>query len=216
MNAQLQQLEQKSEAIYYNMRRAYKEYAVDFGPSDYLRIYNLLVTEQPTSIDSAIAALRLTAWDAEFFNAYSHTLVDLIKDLNVFHRAAIMEGLQLIFSGYYYTGSNEDIIAEIGRVYVVLREFSLAAEKYELFNSYRPGHHIGMSNLAMCYIHLGRGAEALPLLLEAHQIDPDFEDTKYWLRNLGALPAAGAEAEVAAADSDGSERSADEAGSDEL
>ena len=216
MNAQLQQLKQKSEAIYCNMRRAYKEYAVDFGPSDYLRIYNLLVTQQPTSIDNAIAAMRLTAWDAEFFNAYSHTLVDLITDLNDFHRAEMMEGLQLIFSGYYYTGSNEDILAEIGRVYVVLQEFSLAAEKYELFNSYRPGHHIVMNILAMCYIHLGRGAEALPLLLEAHQIDPDFEDTKYWLRNLGALPAAGAEAEAAAADSDGSERSADEAGSDEL
>ena len=206
MNAQLQELEQKSEASYYNLRKAFKEGAVGFGPSDYLRVYNLLITQAPTTLDSAIASLRFTDWDAEFFNAYSHPLVDLSKDVNIFHRAAIMEGLQLIWRGYYYTEANADIIAEIGRMYLVLREFSLAAEKYELFNTFRPKNHVGMNNLAMCYVHLGRTDEALPLFLEAHQISPDFEDTKYWLRTLGALPATDGEVDL----SEGSGGAADE------
>ena len=135
-------------------------------------------------VQTIIALLRFTNWDADLFNTFSIPLVELSKELNPFNRAALLEGLQRIWRGYFHTEANTDIIAEIGRLYIILGEFALAAEKYEAFNLIRLNSSVGLNNVAVCYLHLDRKEEAKALFERALEIKPDFEDPKYWLSTL--------------------------------
>jgi tetratricopeptide (TPR) repeat protein len=131
-----------------------------------------------------ISFLRFTDWDADLFNTFSIPIVDKLKEINAFSREALKEGLIKLWQGYFYTETNTDIIAEIGRVLISINEYEMAREKYELFNKVRKDNAVGLNNLGVCLVNLGRGEEAKALFERALEIEPDFSDPSFWLGEI--------------------------------
>ena len=71
MNSHLQQLQQSSTLNFSSTWRAFREFAVDFGPSDYLRVYATFGSIPSPSVEVTTILLSLENCRQLYFSQYS-------------------------------------------------------------------------------------------------------------------------------------------------
>ncbi|MES2373009.1 MAG: SAM-dependent methyltransferase [Bacteroidota bacterium] len=157
-------------------KMAYQRFINNFGPDDFYTLKQLFVsTAHNLSLQELLACLRLSGYDARFFNQLLPRLTDLINSVSEEEKWDIFQVLHQIWEMYYPLGEEDDLAFNIGLVLFNLN-FPKEALSYFLLSEKIYGYHANRSyNIAVCHYHLNDHVTALKILQENHTRTPGNE-----------------------------------------
>ena len=157
-----------------------------FTPETFNSLQKHMKSESSPSGKSAIALLRLSCFDETVFVNHKQILIDRgISSAS--SKEDLLRDIQKILDTYYPLQKNKDICFEIGRLYMVLKDYERAIRSFKLSNKYCNEHHVTYHNIGMCYEQLHLYLDARDAFQKALSIKPTYRESKIMLNKLTPL-----------------------------
>ena len=160
-------------------RKAYEQAISAFGPDDLFALMSWLNAHlEEVSLPQALALLRLTRWDTVAFTRLFPVLARQSRNAHA-ERMDLRDAVLNTWENHFPLTKDENVLAFYCGV--VLLELRFFQEAYSMFRKsqqlYAPSATTSY-NLGLCCLGLGRSREALELLREACNLDPNFEPAR--------------------------------------
>jgi len=172
-------LEGCSKGVFPETTAAYRQAQTAFGPDDLFTLFAWLNAHmQEMTVAQILSALRLTRWDTTAFMRFFPMLARQARHA-VHERADIREAVLRVWANHFPVGPGDNALAfQCGVVLLELRYFDDAAKMLrESLESLGPSAATSY-NLGLCAQGLGNRDEALALMMEASNLDPQFEPAR--------------------------------------
>lgn len=159
--------------------RVYQQTSDAFGPDDLFAIMSWLNAHlEEISLPQALALLRLTRWDTIALTRLFPVIAKHARNANA-ERSDLRNAVLNTWENHYPLNKDENILAFYSGV--ILLELRFFQEAYAMFRKsqqlYSPSAATSY-NLGLCCLGLGRSREALELMREACNLDPNFEPAR--------------------------------------
>lgn len=160
-------------------RAAYQEAQSALGADDLFTLFAWLNAHmEEMSVPQILAALRLTRWDPIAFMRLFPVLARQLRTISA-ERNDLRSAVMRIWANHYPISSNENEIAfQCGVVLLELRFFEDAVLMFRATQKIFAPSAATSYNLGLCYVGLGRPGEALDCMMEACNLDPNFEPAR--------------------------------------
>jgi len=160
-------------------RKAYEQAISAFGPDDLFAIMSWLNAHlEEVSLPQALALLRLTRWDTVAFTRLFPVIARHARSANA-ERSDLRDAVLSTWENHFPLTKDENVLAFYCGV--VLLELRFFQEAYSMFRKsqqlYAPSAATSY-NLGLCCLGLGQTREALELMREACNLDPNFEPAR--------------------------------------
>lgn len=160
-------------------RKAYEQAISAFGPDDLFAIMSWLNAHlEETSLPQALALLRLTRWDTVAFTRLFPVIARQARNATA-ERLDLRDAVLSTWENHFPLTKDENILAFYCGV--VLLELRFFQEAYSMFRKsqqlFAPSAATSY-NLGLCCLGLGQSREALELMREACNLDPNFEPAR--------------------------------------
>jgi hypothetical protein len=164
-------------------KAAYQETQSSFGPDDLFALMSWLNAHlEEVSIVQALALLRLTRWDTTAFLRLFPVISRQLRTVAP-ERSDLRQAVLNTWANHYLVSPTDNVLAfNCGVILLELRFFAEALPLFKLSEQLL-GRSAGTSyNLGLCALGLGRSQDALAYMVNACNLDPNFEPA----RNLRA------------------------------
>jgi len=160
-------------------RKAHQQAISAFGPDDLFAIMSWLNAHlEEISLVQALALLRLTRWDAVAFTRLFTVIARQARNATA-ERMDLRDAVLNTWENHFPLTKDENVLAFYCGV--VLLELRFFQEAYSMFRKsqqlYAPSATTSY-NLGLCCLGLGQTREALELMREACNLDPNFEPAR--------------------------------------
>src|SRR5712691_184237 len=158
---------------------AYQELQAGFGPDDLFTLLAWLNAHmEEMTMPQILAALRLSRWDPvallRLFPVLARQLRTVCAERNDLRNAVMRT-----WANHYPVNPSENAIAfDCGVILLELRFFDEALAMFKTSQQIFGPSAATSYNLGLCSMGLGRPSEALPFMVEACNLDPQFEPAK--------------------------------------
>ena len=157
-------------------RKAYEQALSAFGPDDLFAIMSWLNGHlEEISLFQALALLRLTRWDTIALTRLFPVIARLARNATS-ERIDLRDAVLRTWKNHFPLTKDENVLAFYCGV--ILLELRFFQEAYSMFRKsqqlYAPSATTSY-NLGLCCLGLGQTREALELMREACDLDPNFE-----------------------------------------
>jgi tetratricopeptide (TPR) repeat protein len=156
--------------------RAYQQTIDAFGPDDLFALISWLNAYlEEISLPQVLSLLRLTRWDPVVLSRLFPVIAKRARNANA-ERSDLRDAVLSTWENHYPLNKDENVLAFYCGV--ILLELRFYQEAYLMFRKsqqlYSPSARTSY-NLGLCCLGLGRSREALELMREACNLDPNFE-----------------------------------------
>ncbi len=160
-------------------RNSYERALAGFGPDDLFALMSWLNAHlEEASVVQALALLRLTRWDTTALLRLFPVIARQLRTVSG-ERHDLRQAVLNTWANHYPVSSAENLLAfNCG---VILLELRFFAEALPLFKASEQalGRTATTSyNLGLCALGLGRSSDALAYMVEACDLDPNFEPAR--------------------------------------
>lgn len=158
---------------------AYRKTQMAFGPDDLFTLLAWLDAHMDEmTVPQILAALRLTRWDPialiRLFPVLGRQLRNVVPE-----RYDLRDAVLRTWANHYPVEPGENVLAfECGVILLELRFFSEAVEMFKTSQRVLGPSMTTSYNLGLCAQGLGNSAEALRWMVEASNLDPQFESAQ--------------------------------------
>jgi len=160
-------------------RKAYEQAISAFGPDDLFAIMSWLNAYlEEISLPQALALLRLTRWDTVALTRLFPVIARQARNAHA-ERIDLHDAVLNTWENHYPLTKDDNLLAFYCGV--ILLELRFFQEAYSMFRKSQQlfGPSATTSyNLGLCCIGLGQSREALELMREACNLDPNFEPAR--------------------------------------
>jgi tetratricopeptide (TPR) repeat protein len=155
---------------------AYREAQAAFGPDDLFTLLAWLNAHmEEMSVGQILAALRLTRWDPVALIRLFPVLGRQLRTV-VAERQDLLNAVLKTWVNHYPVSEDENVLAfQCGVILLELRFFTDAIAMFQTSQKILGPSAATSYNLGLCTQGLGRPDEALALMVEACNLDPNFE-----------------------------------------
>jgi tetratricopeptide (TPR) repeat protein len=173
------------ETGYAETRRAFAEALNEFGPEDFFLLQQVLDKEHEfLSVEQVLALLRLSGWDERVFQK---CFADVLSGLDAAGPTALAElrtAASRLWDNYYAIGEEYDLAYDLGVLHYKLDEHEIALVYFlRSLAEHGPGAKT-LYNMSLCHYLLRDLPQALGCVLQAQQLNPDFEPAQAFERRL--------------------------------
>jgi uncharacterized protein Usg len=169
---------------------AYQRFVKDFNPDDFYTLKKLFVSASNSfSLQELLASLRLSGYDARFFNQLLPRLTDLIGSADEQERWDIFQVIHQVWEMYYPLGEENDLAFQLG---VLLIGLNFAKEALSYFNLSAKLYEYAINrsyNIALCHYMLTDYAMSLQMARDNYKTAPDHPQNNELLKHLEILTA---------------------------
>jgi hypothetical protein len=115
-----------------------------FGPDNFSTLQRCVRDETPgaASVKTALATIRMSAWDADVFFKFKQELIDRTPHASDKAKADIYRDVQRVYERYYPLQPAKDIALELGRVCMGLQRYPEAIELFTASQRHCGEHHV--------------------------------------------------------------------------
>ncbi|HEY6305354.1 MAG TPA: SAM-dependent methyltransferase [Candidatus Angelobacter sp.] len=158
---------------------AYQQAQAAFGPDDLFTLLAWLNAHmEEMSVGQILAALRLTHWDPVALMRLFPVLGRQLRTV-VAERADLRVAVTRTWANHYPVTQDENILAfQCGVVLLELRFFAEAMAMFKTSQKVLSPSAATSYNLGLCAQGLGQSDEALAFMVEACNLDPNFEQAR--------------------------------------
>jgi tetratricopeptide (TPR) repeat protein len=157
----------------------YRESQTAFGPDDLFTLLAWLNAHmEEMSVAQILAALRLTRWDTTAFLRFFPILARQLRNVAA-ERVDLRDAVMKVWVNRYPVTASDNVLAfDCGVVLLELRFFDEAAAMFKESQKMLGPSAATSYNLGLCAHGLGRRAESLAFMVEACNLDPNFEPAR--------------------------------------
>jgi hypothetical protein len=165
------------------IKAAYQETQSSFGPDDLFALMSWLNAHlEEVSIVQALALLRLTRWDTTAFLRLFPVISRQLRTVAA-ERSDLRQAALNTWANHYPVSPADNVLAfNCGVILLELRFFAEALPLFKLSEQLLGRSASTSYNLGLCAMGLGRSEDALAHMVNACNLDPNFEPA----RNLRA------------------------------
>jgi len=154
----------------------------EFSPTDYFLIYeHFLKGYKKSSLEEMASYFNLSNWDPHLFDQVNTYFTSMIEDGDPEAIMYLSQNMSRIAAHFYYLPSASDTLFNIALFYQEVSDFDEAISYYEKSQQYFGESDITLFNMAMCYHHSNRKAEALSCLARALELNSSADDVREWI-----------------------------------
>ncbi len=164
---------------------AYREAQQAFGPDDLFTLLSWLNAHmEEMSVPQILSALRLTRWDTTALMRLFPVLARQLRNVT-WERNDLREAVMHTWANHFPIAPGDNMLAfQCGVILLELRFFDDAAAMFHTSQKMLGPSASTSYNLGLCALGLERPSEALALMVEACDLDPQFEPAKLTRRKL--------------------------------
>jgi hypothetical protein len=164
-------------------KAAYQETQSSFGPDDLFALMTWLNAHlEEVSIVQALALLRLTRWDTTAFLRLFPVISRQLRTVAA-ERADLRQAVLNTWANHYPVSPTDNVLAfNCGVILLKLRFFAEALPLFKLSEQLLGRSASTSYNLGLCALGLGQSEDVLAYMVNACNLDPNFEPA----RNLRA------------------------------
>ncbi len=159
--------------------KAYEQALAGFGPDDLFALMSWLNAHlEETSVLQALALLRLTRWDTTALLRLFPVIARQLRNVSA-ERHDLRHAVLSTWANHYPISPGENVLAfNCGVILLELRFFADALAMFKTSEQIFGRSAATSYNLGLCALGLDRPAEALAFMIEACDLDPNFEPAK--------------------------------------
>jgi tetratricopeptide (TPR) repeat protein len=160
-------------------KAAYQQTQGGFGPDDLFALMSWLNAHlEEVSMVQALALLRLTRWDTTAFLRLFPVIARQLRAVTG-ERHDLRQAVLNTWANRYPISAAENVLAfNCGAVLLELRFFAEALPMFQASEQLLGRTATTSFNLGLCALGLGRSAEALKYMVDACNLDPNFEPAR--------------------------------------
>lgn len=160
-------------------RKSYEQALAGFGPDDLFALMSWLNAHlEEVSVVQALALLRLTRWDPTALLRLFPIIVRQLRTV-VAERHDLRQAVLNTWANHYPVTPAENVLAfNCGVVLLELRFFAEALLMFQASERLLGRSAATSYNLGLCTLGLGRSNEALAHMVDACNLDPNFEPAR--------------------------------------
>src|SRR5579859_8180738 len=157
-------------------RKSYEQALAGFGPDDLFALMSWLNAHlEEVSVVQALALLRLTRWDSTALLRLFPVIARQLRSV-VGERYDLRQAVLNTWANHYPVSPAENLLAfNCGVILLELRFFAEALPLFKASEQVLGRTATTSYNLGLCALGLGRSIEALAYMIEACDLDPNFE-----------------------------------------
>jgi hypothetical protein len=169
---------------------AYRQSQAAFGPDDLFTLLAWLNAHmEEMTVAQILSALRLTRWDTTALMRFFPMLARQARQA-VRERSDIRDAVLGVWANYFPVAPGDNALAfQCGVILLELRHFDDAAKMLRTSQRLLGPSAATSYNLGLCAQGLGNRDEALALMVEASNLDPQFEPARAARQKLEKDPA---------------------------
>jgi tetratricopeptide (TPR) repeat protein len=158
---------------------AYRQAQAAFGPDDLFTLLAWLNAHmEEMTVAQMLAALRLTRWDTTALMRFFPMLARQAREV-VRERSDLRDAVLRAWDNYFpVTPGDSSLPFQCGVILLELKYFDDAAQMFRASQKILGPSAATSYNLGLCEQGLGRRDEALAIMVEACNLDPNFEPAK--------------------------------------
>jgi len=160
-------------------RKSYERALAGFGPDDLFALMSWLNAHlEEVSVVQALALLRLTRWDTTALLRLFPVIARQLRTVSG-ERHDLREAVLNTWANHYPVGPAENLLAfNCGVILLELRFFAEALPLFKVSEQVLGRTATTSYNLGLCALGLGRSSDALAYMVEACDLDPNFESAR--------------------------------------
>jgi tetratricopeptide (TPR) repeat protein len=158
-----------------------------FGPENFATLQRCVRDELPApSLKTALATIRLAAWDADVFYKFKQVLIDKAPACGERQAADLWADALQVAERYFPLQASKDVAFELGRVAMGVKRH---ADAIRLFNASALAcgdHHVTRYNIGICHWYRGEWLAAQAAFDASIDMRPDYADAAAWRTKVAA------------------------------
>ncbi|HWS17981.1 MAG TPA: hypothetical protein VN223_08195, partial [Candidatus Elarobacter sp.] len=160
-------------------KAAYQETQSSFGPDDLFALMTWLNAHlEEVSIVQALALLRLTRWDTTAFLRLFPVISRQLRTVAA-ERSDLRQAALNTWANHYPVSPTDNVLAfNCGVILLELRFFAEALPLFKLSEQLLGRSASTSYNLGLCALGLGQSEDALAYMVNACNLDPNFEPAR--------------------------------------
>lgn len=160
-------------------RKSYERALAGFGPDDLFALMSWLNAHlEEVSVVQALALLRLTRWDTTALLRLFPVIARQLRTVSG-ERHDLRQAVLNTWANHYPVGPAENLLAfNCGVILLELRFFAEALPLFKVSEQVLGRTATTSYNLGLCALGLGRSSDALAYMVEACDLDPNFESAR--------------------------------------
>lgn len=159
-----------------------------FGPDAFSSLQRCLKEEgKDVSLRTALAVVRLSQFDPDVFYKFKQVFIDKGPQASEKLQNGIRHDMEQVYKCYYPLQPSKDVAFEIGRIFMGLKDFAVAADHFKASQRHCGVHHVSWYNMGVCYYYLNRLTLAAQCFDSSLQLCAEYPDAVKWRAKVAHL-----------------------------
>ena len=158
-----------------------------FGPDNFAALQRCVRDEiAAPSLKTALATIRLAAWDTDVFFKFKAVLIDKAPTASDKQAADLWADALQVADRYFPLQASKDVAFELGRVAMGVKRHADAIRLFELSAETCGDHHVTRYNVGICHWYRGAWPAAQAAFDKSIEMRPDYADAAQWRAKVAA------------------------------
>ena len=158
-----------------------------FGPDNFATLQRCVRDELAApSLKTALATIRLAAWDADVFYKFKQVLIDKAPACSDKQAADLWADALQVADRYFPLQAAKDVAFELGRIAMGVKRHADAIRLFRASAETCGDHHVTRYNIGICHWYRGEWLAAQDAFDASIAMRPDYADAAQWRVKVAA------------------------------